>query len=293
MSRPCFAIGTVSSALNDFILKSQIPSFKPKFTRIPMNKLVASGCLSFLMLAVQSVEAQSSKNSVGDERGNLRLEVVSIPNAISQGLVRLNPEVLLYHPLNIEGESTPLVIFLHGSGGSRRSIERSKWTGEVKSFVSTQDGLPSAHVLVPQSKGLWDPGSLDKMLDYVLETNPTIDVNRVYCVGYSMGGKGTWEWAMTSPNRFAAIIPKAFIPDVSKLKGMVDLPIWAMVGTRDSKPRSEGIPAMKKALQELGSKVVKITVFEGANHATAAGRVQTTGGCLRVAFFTPSSSIKG
>ena len=127
-------------------------------------------------------------------------------------------------------------------------------------------------VVEPQSDGEWDPDSLNAMLTYIIRENPDVDPNRIYCVGYSMGGKGTWEWAMTHPDRFAAIIPKGFIPDLSKLDGMVDLPIWAMVGDKDSKPRVEGIPAMEKALKELGSTVVKITVFEGANHATAAGR---------------------
>ena len=237
-----------------------------------MKNVITCGCLSLLLLCVNTVDAQSSKKTIGERRGNLRLETVSIPKEVSQGFVRLNPEVLLYHPLNSKHETSPLVIFLHGSGGARRSLEKSKWSGEVKSFVSTQPGRPSVHVLVPQSAGVWDPESLNKMLDYVLEENPTIDPNRVYCVGYSMGGKGTWEWGMRSPERFAAIIPKAFIPDLSKLQGMVDLPIWAMVGTRDSKPRSEGIPAMKKALEKIGSTVVKTTVFEGANHATAAGK---------------------
>ncbi|MGI9465514.1 MAG: dienelactone hydrolase family protein [Rubripirellula sp.] len=237
-----------------------------------MKNGFALGFMPLLLLFVNTVVAQSSKNAVGDRRGNLRLETVSIPEEISRGFVRLNSEVLLYHPMDTKGESSPLVIFLHGSGGARRSIERSKWSGEVKSFVSRQPGLPSVHVLVPQSNGVWDPGSLDKMLDCVLEENPSIDAKRVYCVGYSMGGKGTWEWGMTSPERFAAIIPKGFIPDLSKLEGMVQLPIWAMVGTKDSKPRSEGIPAMKKALENLGSTVVRTTVFEGANHATAAGK---------------------
>ncbi len=237
-----------------------------------MKNLIVLGGLLFLVSFVSTVEAQSRKIPAGDRRGNLRVETVSIPKAISQGFERLNSQALLYHPLNTKGQSSPLVIFLHGSGGSRRSVERAKWTGEVKTFLSEESGLPGVHVLVPQSKGVWHPASLDKMLDYVLEANPAIDADRVYCVGYSMGGKGAWEWSMSSPQRFAAIIPKAFIPDLSKLDEMVDLPIWAMVGTNDSKPRSQGIPAMKKALEELGSTVVKITVFEGANHATAAGR---------------------
>jgi len=56
---------------------------------------------------------------------------------------------------------------------------------------------------------------IKKMLDYILSVNANVDVNRIYCIGYRMGGRGTWEWAMFSPKRFAAIMPMAFIPDLS------------------------------------------------------------------------------
>lgn len=122
------------------------------------------------------------------------------------------------------------------------------------------------------------------MLDFVIRENPDVDKKRIYCMGYSMGGKGTWEWAMNYPDRFAAIIPKGFIPDLSKIKGMVELPIWAMVGDKDSRPRVAGIPAMEKALKELGSTKVKISVFEGANHAKAAGRSKEEPGVFQWLF---------
>jgi hypothetical protein len=42
-----------------------------------------------------------------------------------------------------------------------------------------------------------------------------------------------------------------------------------MVGTKDSRPRVEGIRAMEKTLKELGSSTVKTTFLEGANHGSA------------------------
>ena len=233
-------------------------------------------CLFFLLLLTLGVcvaEAQT-RNRKGDVKGNLRMQLITVPDEIAADFERLNPKALFYHPVETVGEKSPLVIFLHGSGGSRRPIEKFEWMGEVKEFISPGEGWPTVHILVPQSKGLWDPASLDKMLDYMVETNRDIDTKRIYCIGYSMGGKGTWEWAMASPERFAAIIPKAFIPDLSGIERMTELPIWAMVGTRDSKPRSEGIPAMERALKERGSTVVRTTVFEGANHASTAGEVK-------------------
>ena len=235
-----------------------------------MKPLSSLYLILLFTVSFSSSEAQLLKKN-GDTHGNLQLATITIPEHIARDFERLNPQALLYHPVKMDTEKSPLVIFLHGSGGGKRSIERTKWSGDVKAFIKPKAGRPIVHILVPQSKGVWDPASLNKMLDHIIETNPTIDTNRIYCIGYSMGGKGTWEWAMTSPDRFAAIIPKGFIPDLSGIDRMVELPIWAMVGARDSKPRAEGIPAMEKALKELGSTVVKTTIFESANHATAAG----------------------
>ena len=224
-------------------------------------------------LTSNAANGQVRKNS-GDVRGNLRLQVITIPDEIADDFVRLNPQAILYRPLKVEKEKAPLLIFLHGSGGSRRSIERSRWTPDVRRFTSSEVVRPSVNILVPQSKGPWDPKSLNAMLDHVLQKNTAIDAHRIYCVGYSMGGKGAWEWAMASPERFAAIIPKAFIPDLSGIKRMVQLPIWAMVGTKDSRPRVQGIQGMEKALKELGSTVVRTTIFDGANHGSTPGEIR-------------------
>ena len=207
-----------------------------------------------------------------EAQGNYRVTVVEIPEQVASKFERLQPKVLLYRPIETAQEKLPLVVTLHGSGGGRRDIEQKKWQGTIRQLLKPENQKYEAMLLEPQSEGEWDPESLEKMLDYVIRENPDVDTKRIYCVGYSMGGKGTWEWAMNYPDRFAAIIPKGFIPDLSKIEGMVDLPIWAMVGDKDSPPRVEGIPAMEKALKELGSTKVRISVFEGANHATASGR---------------------
>lgn len=232
--------------------------------------------ITALALLAFSVEAQQGKGKglrkQAETQGNYRVTVVEIPGEVASEFERLKPKVLLYRPIETSQEKLPLVVTLHGSGGGRRDIEQKKWQGAIRQLLQPENQKHEVLVLEPQSEGEWDPDSLDAMLAHVMHRNPDVDPKRIYCMGYSMGGKGTWEWAMHYPDRFAAIIPKGFIPDLSKVDGMVDLPIWAMVGDKDSKPRVEGIPAMERALRGRGSTVVKITVFEGANHATAAGR---------------------
>jgi predicted peptidase len=227
-----------------------------------------------LLLAAADGERRRPRNAQAQETGPKQksstthtLEVVSLDGDFEA----LNKQVLLYHPKTKKVGKLPLIIYLHGSGGRNKSIEKMKWTGHARRYLREHKAEHTAKILVPQSKG-WKPEELNRMLDQVLAANDDVDPNRIYCVGYSMGGKGTWEWGMIAHDRLAAIVPLAFIPDVTKLKDMTKLPIWAMVGTKDSKPRVTGIPAMGKQLKELGSTVVRITVFEGTNHASTAGK---------------------
>lgn len=232
---------------------------------------------AFAILLTVRVEA----GQVGSDRqGDLRLEVVTFPPDVQAGFKDLDKQALLYHPIEkLEGK-IPLIILLHGAGGTKKEdISSFKGNRDVKWVMPPANSKHRAKILVPQSRSLWDPASLDKMLDHILSTNRDIDEDRVYCIGYSMGGKGTWDWAMSSPKRFAAIVPVAFIADLSKLKDMVDLPIWAMVGTGDRR-RAQGIPEMEKALKELGSTVVRTTIFEGANHASTPEKAWAQEGLL-------------
>lgn len=199
--------------------------------------------------------------------GLYKMEIVTCPAEVAEDFERLNKQVILYYPTNRTAEKYPLVINLHGSGGANRTIESLSRNGPGAAYINL-----GAKVLVPQSGRVWNPKSLGKLLDYILSVNPDIDTKRIYCVGYSMGGKGTWEWAMHEPNRFAAIIPMAFIPDLSNIKNMVHLPIWTFVGTKDKKERAEGIPKMAEELKKLGSSVIKATVYEGANHGNTRKR---------------------
>ncbi|MDP6634716.1 MAG: prolyl oligopeptidase family serine peptidase [Phycisphaerae bacterium] len=224
--------------------------------------------------------AQSKTPDRSGRQGNLRLEVVTFPPGVQAGFKDLNKQALLFHPIQKPEGKTPLIILLHGAGGTRKTdISSFKVNRDVKWVMTPANRKYKAKILVPQSRSLWDPASLSKMLDHILSANSDIDEDRVYCIGYSMGGKGVWEWAMSSPKRFAAIIPVAFIADLSKLKDMTDLPIWAMVGTKDRR-RAGGIPKMAKALKELGSTSVRTTIFEGANHASTARKAWAQEGLL-------------
>ncbi len=201
---------------------------------------------------------------------NHRLEVVMFPQEVQDADSNMNKEALLYHPIEKAEGQIPLIVLLHGAGGTRKEdISAFKGNRDVQWVMTPANSKYVAKIVVPHTRSHWSPDALNKAVDHLLSTNEDIDADRIYCIGYSMGGLGTWNWARHSPERLAAIVPVAFIASQSDLEEIVDLPIWAMVGTADRR-RAGSIPAMEKALKELGSTVVRTTIFEGANHATTA-----------------------
>lgn len=125
----------------------------------------------------------------------------------------------------------PLVIFLHGSGG-RWADMTSGLYGPVRSRME-RVGIPAVVLIAKSdSDGLWEPGLLDGMLDWTLR-HTRADVDRVLLTGLSMGGKGTWEWAMASPDRFAALAPVCGNANPILAQRIAHIPVWNTHGTAD------------------------------------------------------------
>ena len=61
-----------------------------------------------------------------------------------------------------------------------------------------------------------------------------IDTDRVYVVGHSMGGFGTWTAVAEQPNRFAAAITSAgWLMPFYDANAVKDVPIWSFQGAKD------------------------------------------------------------
>ena len=72
-----------------------------------------------------------------------------------------------------------------------------------------------------------------QMIDEVL-ADSRIDPNRVYLIGFSMGGLGAWELAMRAPNRFAAVVPICVGGDPSRAARLSNVRLWAVHGADDT-----------------------------------------------------------
>jgi len=104
----------------------------------------------------------------------------------------------------------PLIIFLHGAGERGADLEQVKKHGIAKRL---EEGLQlDAIVASPQcpADSWWtiELSALNGLLDHLLATY-TIDTNRIYLTGLSMGGFGTWTWALARQTPLRRWLPSA------------------------------------------------------------------------------------
>ncbi len=94
----------------------------------------------------------------------------------------------------------------------------------------------------------------------------SVDQDRVYVLGHSMGGHGTWNAIWQDPKRFAAAIPSAGgLPpwkDPAKFK---DVPIWAFHGDVDPTVPVEFTRGIFEQIKKAGGNM-KFTELGGVKH---------------------------
>jgi len=117
----------------------------------------------------------------------------------------------------------------------------------------------------PQGEIWTDTDTLINFLDEVMNKY-AVDRERIYLTGHSMGGRGVWYLAYTSPERFAAIAPMAGPATISSWANRLkDMPIWVIHGAKDvDVPLSES-EQMVNALNAVGANV-KFTIYPDRDH---------------------------
>lgn len=184
---------------------------------------------------------------------------------------------LLYLPETYDKDSSkkwPLILFLHGIGERGVDIDAIK-KHPLPEMLEQQADFPFI-VVSPQLSLETDTWSaiidpLDTLLNQ-LQTIYAIDPQRIYVTGMSMGGFGTWEFALRHPQRIAAAVPIAggykyenptLIPDnICTLK---NVPMWIFHGAKDEVFAPIYAKTMVEALTACGGQA-KFTLYPNANH---------------------------
>jgi predicted peptidase len=189
------------------------------------------------------------------------------------------------------GKKYPVLLFLHGSGERGNDNEKQLvHGGDLFLNPSNMEKFP-AIILFPQcpegkswssmtnkvedGKKIYQrttekkPGEMSKLLMGLItdtEKKEKVDKKRIYIMGLSMGGFGTFDMLYLYPNTFAAAVPicGGHLPELAGDYAK-KVPIWLFHGAKDNVVSPDLSRNMYAKLKELGAEV-KYTEFPDANH---------------------------
>jgi predicted peptidase len=182
-------------------------------------------------------------------------------------------------------QSYPLVVFLHGAG-QRGSDNLTQLMRDRGAAVFAENKENPCFVLAPQCPvdGNWVGGFeaekssvpsiyLDMVYEVILQLVDTysIDQDRIYGTGLSMGAMGTWAQTFAHPDLYAAIVPISGggYPDKAEL--VAHMPIWIFQAEDDPTVNVGPARDMVEALKEAGNDKVLYTEYAaGVNQPPAA-----------------------
>ena len=183
----------------------------------------------------------------------------------------------------------PVILFLHGSGERGDDGVRQTQSGLGPYVRAHADTFP-AIVVFPQAAqdSEWAGANLDMALAELDAATHEFhgDPDRTYLTGLSMGGYGTWQLALQTRDRFAALVPicggLSIPPDrpTMRVDAVADAadpfraaatqlrndPIWIFHGAKDDLVLPEESRRMAAALKAVDARDARYTEFPDANH---------------------------
>lgn len=196
----------------------------------------------------------------------------------------------------------PLLLFLHGAGERGSDNEKQLTHGSTLFTEPLNRGAFPAVILMPQcpADSYWAQVSIDRTnypigLDFQYEKGPTrplemvmalvnqyletpyIDTQRVYVMGLSMGGMGTFEILYRMPGVFAAAIPicGAGVPEAAATYA-AQTPLWVFHGALDQVVAPRQSVEMVDALLKAGARPA-FTLYDNYNHNSWDGAFSEPG----------------
>lgn len=192
-------------------------------------------------------------------------------------------------PVKIDAKKKyPLVIFLHGAGERGSDNEKQLMHGaQIFLNPANQEKFP-AYVLFPQcpADSYWAFGKrpvnfnpvphMDELQpitaalkELILEylSLPSVNPSRVYIMGLSMGGMGTFDLVSRFPELFAAAIPICGSADSERLPAAKDVKFRIFHGDADTVVPVECSRRAYRTLREAGADV-EYYEFAGCGHGS-------------------------
>jgi predicted esterase len=178
----------------------------------------------------------------------------------------------MFVPESYDGSRpAPLLVALHGMGGDENSLFDSYNNGGLKREAE-RVGFVVAAPKGRDPASMYRGGAERDVIDVIAEVRRDykIDPNRIYLMGHSMGGYGTWSIAMAHPDLFAAIGPISGGGDPAGLVKIRQVPEYVVHGDDDRTVNVNESRRMVEAAKKAGIDVVYIEVPGGSHVSVAA-----------------------
>jgi poly(3-hydroxybutyrate) depolymerase len=187
-----------------------------------------------------------------------------------------------------KGVPAPLLVALHGGGASPRSILLYQGLAELaeeRGYIvvapmgyTTRGGFGNPGRNGRRSPG--DPENVSELseLDVMnvlaaVRREYTVDPNRIYLMGHSMGGGGTWHLGIKYPDIWAALAPVApgIYTSPDALAAIKTTPVIVIQGDADRAVSIETTRTWVAKMKELGMRYEYLEVAGGDHFGVIMG----------------------
>ncbi|HLK50995.1 MAG TPA: prolyl oligopeptidase family serine peptidase [Bryobacteraceae bacterium] len=178
----------------------------------------------------------------------------------------------LFVPQSYDGaKATALLVALHGMGGDENSLFDGYNNGALKREAE-RVGFMVAAPKGRDSASMYRGAAEQDVMDVIAEVRRDykIDANRIYLMGHSMGGYGTWSVAMDHPDLFAALGPISGGGDPAGIAKIRQMPEYVVHGDDDRTVNVNESRRMVEAARKDGIDVVYVEVPGGSHISVAA-----------------------
>ena len=185
---------------------------------------------------------------------------------------------------NAEPSGYTLFICLHGGGQGAPSMNDGQW----RDIIPFESGGFKNGTIAVAPRGLnnaWNLHFIDETYpaftrlieNYIIFKN--VDPNRVYLMGFSAGGDGTYQVSEKIPYMFAACSPQAGHPNGVSTINLCNLPTYLAAGEKDGAFKRNKIcvdyynKIMEQNGKYCGNYIAKVEVVAGSGHSFQCWRL--------------------
>lgn len=173
---------------------------------------------------------------------------------------------LIYSPKTKE-QKMPLLIYIHGNDSKGSNLDLVRKKGLPKVLAA---GTPLPMMIIAPQLPIdqdWSPAFIDLFLNYI-NSRYSIDQDRIYLTGVSVGGASAIDYTIANPDKIAAVICVSGWGNPHEVCKMKNVPAWFFHAIDDDRVSPVGSRVLTESLYVCGGDA-RLTEFPEGNHDIA------------------------